>query len=129
MGIIRYIMWCYLLNDFDRTLANGDTFVFKKPDTFVKEGGVIVYLNNANARWRHNQPNLLLTNRTTTKLCTRQGDTVDCSKFSSLDQLKPSSANNKDGKKELTGDDVAVYYASMLENVCMFEKQLVVRLR
>lgn len=48
-----------MLNDFDRTFVGGNTFVFKASDVFVREGGLFVYLNNANANWRRNEPDVL----------------------------------------------------------------------
>ena len=51
LELTRYVMWCFLLNDFGRLLKGGDTYVFKKPTNFVTEGGVIIYLNNHGANW------------------------------------------------------------------------------
>jgi hypothetical protein len=125
LELTRYVMWCYLLNDFSRLLHNGDTFVFKKPKQFLTEGGPFVYLNNAGALW-HEPPSQrsLLRDSFNSTFCKRTGNTVNCDEFSSL--ADRTDAYNGTALDPLT---LAEHFSDFLATVCMFERSHVAQIR
>jgi hypothetical protein len=125
LELTRYVMWCYLLNDFSRLLRNGDTFVFKKPKQFLTEGGPFVYLNNAGALW-HEPPSQrsLLRDSFNSTFCKRTGNAVQCDEFASL--ADRTDAYNGTALDPLT---LAEHFSEFLATVCMFERSHVAQIR
>lgn len=125
LELTRYVMWCYVLNDFSRLLRNGDTFIFKKPSQFVTEGGPFVYLNNARAMW-HEPPSQrsLLRDSFNSTFCKRTNNAVNCDEFASL--ADRTDAYNGTALDPLT---LAEHYSNFLATVCMFERSHVAQIR
>ena len=124
LELTRYIMWCFLTNDWERLLKDGNTFVFKKPAQFVREGGVMVYLDNAAANFaRPEGARSLLREWHNSTFCARKDNMARCGEFDSLDAR--TSVNGTAIDPLLLGE----HYADLLSTVCMFEKGIAERIR